>query len=232
MCYFTHNHFSSCRRTDIFNPLQVTRQFSTRLMTQILPRSYFFSAYYKKKSKRGKERQASILLMVVEKNIMGGYSSIDWIVFHLLHTLSPFIRFFSFAIYSCFIDGHVSSLIYYLCNLIKNCDALYPRLIFMRLAAAFIYLAILYFMHMHVLERLCKSMCLVFNMVRLSMETQLQYVHDKSPHCWETDSINIPFSFLLLYKITYGHCLLIHETHDKPLFYITLYLYLYRRLFI
>jgi len=46
-------------------------------MTQILPRSYLISAYYKKRSKRGKERQASILLMVVERNIMGGYSSID-----------------------------------------------------------------------------------------------------------------------------------------------------------
>lgn len=31
ICYFTHNHFSSCRRKDIFNPTQVTRQFFTRI---------------------------------------------------------------------------------------------------------------------------------------------------------------------------------------------------------
>lgn len=65
-----------------------------------------------------------------------------------LNRISSFAYFISFhslfssVIYSCFIDGHVSNRIYYLCNLIKNCDALYPRLVFMRLTAAFIYLAI------------------------------------------------------------------------------------------
>lgn len=115
------------------------------------------------------------------------YSSINWTVLHFLPTFFiSFHSFLSLTIYIAFmwfIDSCIWNRIYYLCNLIKNCDAyIIFALSFYTTRGSFPLSHKIYLPYAYACARLCKSMYLVLNMVRLtiSTETQLQYVHDKS----------------------------------------------------